>query len=299
MKDSSTKRLYLTFGVTLLIFFVEIIGGIISNSLALLSDAGHVFTDSLAIILSLIASIIVKKPSGKRATYGYQKAGILAAFINGVSLIVIAGLIIFEGYRRFIKPQYIDSDVMIPIALFGFAGNITMAFILGHKHLDLNIKSAWLHVIGDTISSAGVILAGLTIKYTGWLLVDPIVSWFVGFIIIFGGIRVVKDSLWIFLDLVPKGFDVEEISKEILKIKGVIDVHDIHIWSIGYGIPAFSVHVVVSVQLLSEADKIRKDIEKKIGEIGIKHSVIQIECSNCHSNNFYCKVKKVSEQGHH
>jgi cobalt-zinc-cadmium efflux system protein len=299
MENSSTKRLSLTLGVTLLIFFVEIVGGIISNSLALLSDAGHVFTDSLAIILSLIASIIVKKPSGKKATYGYQKAGILAAFINGVSLIVIAGLIIFEGYRRFINPPHIDSDVMLPIAIIGFAGNIIMAFILGHKHTDLNIKSAWLHVIGDTISSAGVILAGAIIKYTGWLLVDPIVSWFVGFIIIFGGLRVVKDSLWIFLDLVPKGFDVEKISKEILKVKGVIDVHDIHIWSIGYGMPAFSVHVVVSDQLLSEADRIRKEIEKKIGDIGVKHSVIQIECSGCDNNNFYCKVKKVSEHGHH
>ena len=299
MENSSTKRLSLTLGVTLLIFFVEIVGGIISNSLALLSDAGHVFTDSLAIILSLIASIIVKKPSGKKATYGYQKAGILAAFINGVSLIVIAGLIIFEGYRRFINPPHIDSDVMLLIAIIGFAGNIIMAFILGHKHTDLNIKSAWLHVIGDTISSAGVILAGLIIKYTGWLLVDPIVSWFVGFIIIFGGLRVVKDSLWIFLDLVPKGFDVEKISKEILKVKGVLDVHDIHIWSIGYRIPAFSVHVVVSDQLLSEADKIRKEIEKKIGDIGVKHSVIQIECSSCDNDNFYCKVKKVSEHGHH
>lgn len=298
MNDSSSRRLFLTLALTLLIFLFEFIGGIISNSLALLSDAGHVFTDSLAIIISLIASVIVKKPSNKIATYGYQKIGIFAAFINGISLIIIAGLIIFEGYKRLINPPHIDSNFMLMIATLGFIGNIIMAFILGHKHKDLNIKSAWLHVIGDTISSAGVILAGIIIKLTGWLIIDPIISWFVGLIIIFGGIRVVKESLWIFLDLVPKGFDLERISKEILKIDGVVDIHDIHIWSIGYGLPAFSAHIVVSDQLLSNADRIRKEVESKIREIGIMHTVIQIECGTCKRDNFYCKLEEFSGKEH-
>ncbi|WP_353684539.1 cation diffusion facilitator family transporter [Thermodesulfovibrio sp. 3907-1M] len=288
MKQSSTKKLSLAVGITFFIFIVEVIGGLISNSLALFSDAGHVFTDAFALILSLLASIITKKPSGRKATYGYHKIGILAAFINGVSLIVIAGLIFFEGYQRLLNPPKIDSDIMLPVAVFGFLGNLMMAWILGHRHEDLNIKSAWLHVIGDTISSAGVIIAGLIIKYTGWLTIDPIISWFVGFIIITGGVRVIKDSLWIFLDFVPEGFDVEEITEKIKKIKGIIDVHDIHIWSIGYGVPAFSAHVVVDNQLLSEADKIRKKIEEKLGDIGIKHSVIQIECIRCENSSIYC-----------
>lgn len=290
--EDSTKKLSLTLGITIFIFVAEVIGGIISNSLALLSDAGHVFTDSFAIILSLLASVIVRKPSGKKATYGYHKIGILAAFINGVSLIVIAGLIFFEGYRRMLNPPRIDYDVMLAIAIFGFVGNLLMAWVLGHKHEDLNIKSAWLHVIGDTISSAGVIAAGLIIKYTNWLIIDPIISWFVGLIIIVGGIRVVRDSLWIFLDFVPKGFDVEEILNKIRKIKGIVDVHDIHIWSIGYGVVAFSAHVVVDDQLLSEADKIRKEIEKELANIGIKHSVIQIECIKCENSSMYCNFKK-------
>lgn len=290
--EDSTKKLSLTLGITLFIFVAEVIGGIISNSLALLSDAGHVFTDSFAIILSLLASVIVRKPSGKKATYGYHKIGILAAFINGVSLIVIAGLIFFEGYRRMLNPPRIDYDVMLAIAIFGFVGNLLMAWVLGHKHEDLNIKSAWLHVIGDTISSAGVIAAGLIIKYTNWLIIDPIISWFVGLIIIVGGIRVVRDSLWIFLDFVPKGFDVEEILNKIRKIKEIVDVHDIHIWSIGYGVVAFSAHVVVDDQLLSEADKIRKEIEKELANIGIKHSVIQIECIKCENSSMYCNFKK-------
>jgi cobalt-zinc-cadmium efflux system protein len=285
------KKLSFAVGITFFIFIVEIIGGLISNSLALFSDAGHVFTDAFALILSLIASIITKKPSGRKATYGYHKIGILAAFINGVSLIVIAGLIFFEGYQRLLNPPKIDSDIMLPVAVFGFLGNLLMAWILGHRHEDLNIKSAWLHVIGDTISSAGVIIGGLIIKYTDWLIIDPIISWFIGFIIITGGVRVIKDSLWIFLDFVPKGFDVEEITEKIKKIKGIIDIHDIHIWSIGYGVAAFSAHVVVDNQLLSEADKIRKKIEKELVSIGIKHSVIQVECIKCENSSIYCNFE--------
>lgn len=299
MKHSSTKKLSLTLCITFFIFVAELIGGIVSNSLALLSDAGHVFTDSFAIILSLLASIIVRKPSGKKATYGYHKIGILAAFINGVSLIVIAGLIFFEGYRRLINPPYIDFNIMLPFAVFGFIGNLLMAWILGHKHEDLNIKSAWLHVIGDIISSAGVISAGLIIKFTGWVIIDPLISWFVGFIIILGGIRVVRDSLWIFLDFVPKGFDIETISDEIRKIKGIIDIHDIHIWSIGYGFTAFSAHVVMNNCLLSEADTIRKQIENKLTNIGIKHSVIQMECISCKNDSIYCDYEKSINYKHH
>lgn len=299
MKDSSTKRLFITLIITFLIFSVELIGGIFSNSLALLSDAGHVFTDSLAIILSLIASIIVKRPSDKKATYGYQKIGILAAFINGVSLIVIAVFIFFEGYRRLLDPPVINSSVMLTVAFFGFLGNLVMALILGHKHEDLNIKSAWLHVIGDTISSVGVILAGLIIKFTQWVIIDPIISWLVGLIIIYGGIRILKDSLSIFLDFVPKGLEVNEIIDKIRSIHGIRDIHDVHIWSIGYGIPAFSAHVVVDVISMHEADIIRNKIEEELEKMGIKHSVIQMENYRCNKKGFYCELGGSLSHRHH
>ncbi len=299
MKSSATKRLSITLFITFLIFAAEVIGGLISNSLALLSDAGHVFTDSLALILSLIASILVKKPSGKKATYGYQKIGILVAIINGISLIVIALLILLEGYRRLILPPQINADLMLSIAFFGFLGNLLMAIILGHKHEDLNIRSAWLHVMGDTLSSAGVIGAALVIKYSGWVLVDPIISWCVGIIIIYGGVRVLKEAFIIFLDFVPRGFDVNEIAEKIMKIEDIHDIHDIHVWSIGYGIPAFSAHVVVDNVLLSEADEIRKKIENILKELGIRHSVIQIESFKCEKNSFYCQLKRDSSHEHH
>lgn len=285
MHLSSIKKLLIALSITLLIFFIELAGGILSNSLALLSDAGHVFTDAFALILSLIASVIMRRPSGSKATFGYHRIGILAAFINGITLLIIAGFIIIEGYRRFINPPQINSSVMLFIAVIGFFGNLLMAWLLGQKLEDLNIKSAWLHVVGDAISSLGVIVAGVIIMYTGWLIVDPVVSGFVGLIIIAGGIRVIRDSLWIFLEFVPRGFDVEGISKRISNIKGVIDVHDIHIWSIGHGFPAFSAHVVVQDCLLSEADKIRGEIEKELSDAGIKHSVIQIECIRCDSHH--------------
>lgn len=292
MKSSSTKRLFISLIITLFIFSVELAGGIISNSLALLSDAGHVLTDSFAIILSLIASIISRKPSGKKATYGYQKIGILAALINGVTLVAIATMILIEGYNRLINPPEIKSDVMLSIAIFGFFGNLAMAIILGHRHEDLNVKSAWFHVIGDAISSIGVIIAGLLIKFTGWLLIDPLMSWFVGFVIIVGGIKVVKESLLVFLDFVPKGFDVNEVVNLLKSINGVEDVHDIHIWSIGYGNPALSAHVVVNVKLLSEADEIREQIERELKKIGIYHSVLQIESFRCDRNDLYCNLRQ-------
>lgn len=297
-QHNSTKKLAITLAITFFIFFCEVIGGIISNSLALLSDAGHVFTDAFALILSLVASVIIRKPSGGKATYGYQRIGILAAFINGLSLLVIAGFIIFEGYQRLIQPPQIDASVMLPVAVFGLVGNISMALILGHKHEDLNIKSAWLHIIGDTLSSLAVIIAGLIIKYTGWLIVDTIISGFVGTIIIIGGIRVVKESLWIFMEFVPKGFDVEAISKRILQIEGITDIHDIHIWSIGHGMIAFSAHIVINDCLVSEADKIRKTVEDELFNLGIKHSVIQIEACKCENSKKYCDIGKYLKAGH-
>src|SRR5512135_2181576 len=188
---SVEKRLLWSLIVTLLILAGEVIGGILSNSLALLSDAGHVLTDAFALGLSLIAALIMKRPSDYRATYGYQRIGLLSALLNGSSLVVIAVFIFMETYKRLLSPPAINSSLMLIIATAGLAGNLIMAYILGRGHKDLNIKSAWLHVLGDTVSSAGVIIAGLLIKYTGWVIADPIASGLVGVMIIIGGVRVI------------------------------------------------------------------------------------------------------------
>jgi cobalt-zinc-cadmium efflux system protein len=296
---TSEKRLVLSLIVTLIILAAEVAGGIVSNSLALLSDAAHNLTDVFALGISLAAAMIMKRPSDFRATYGYQRIGLLAALINGSSLVVIAVFIFIETYKRLISPPAINSSVMLAIAAAGFLGNLAAAWIIGRGHKELNMKSVWLHLIGDTVSSGGVLVAGVIVHLTGWRLADPIASAAVGLLIIIGGTGVVKEALWIFLELSPVGFHAEEISTLISEVPGVSCVHDIHIWSIGHGIPAFSGHVQVSDQKISEADNIRKEIEHRLEHIGIRHSVIQMECAECETNAIYCNIRAAGEIHHH
>jgi cobalt-zinc-cadmium efflux system protein len=299
MRGSQEKRLIWSIAVTLIVCAGEVIGGLLSNSLALLSDAGHVFTDVFALALSLVATLIMKLPSDFRATYGYQRIGLLAAFINGCSLVAISIFIFLETYRRFFSPPEIDSELMLIVAAAGLVGNLVMAWILGKNHSDLNMKTAWLHVIGDTLSSGGVIVAALVIRFTGWSLADPLVSGIVGIIIIVGGIRVIKETLWVFLELSPLGLHAGEISKMICAMENIMGVHDVHIWSIGHGIPAFSAHILIGDRRISETDGIRKQIESRLGELGIKHTVLQMECAECETNGIYCQIPGAGEEHHH
>jgi len=305
MKLTPEKRLFVTFSITLLILFAEVVGGLISNSLALLSDAGHVLTDAFALGLSMIAARISKRPSDYKATYGYQRVGLLAAVINGLSLLSISVFIFYESYHRFLSPPSINTSVMLPVAIGGLLGNIMMAWILGggHHH-DLNIKSAWLHVLGDTLSSVGVIISGVILYLTGWTYADPIAGILIGIIIISGGIRVVKEATSIFLDLVPKGFDVEDIAKRIAELPEVMGIHDVHLWSLAHKRVSFSGHIWVHDQKLSELEPLRKKIEALLGELKISHILLQFECAECATNGLYCQVHMQEEEkrdhsGHH
>lgn len=289
------RQLALALLVTAVILAAEVFGGILSHSLALMSDAGHVLTDGLALLLSLVAGLMAQKPADFRATYGYQRIGILAALINGASLIVIALLIFWEAYRRIQNPMAIQTEIMIWVAALGLAGNLLMAWLLHRGHHDLNIRSAWLHVMGDTLSSVAVVVAGIVISFTGFWLIDPLLSVFVGLIIIVGGIRVVKDALIIFLELSPIGFHAEELAQGLLKFEGVLHVHDVHLWSIGYGIPAFSAHITTPEMSLSQADALRQKLENYLKEAGITHTTLQMECS-CSSDSFYCKMNSTMHE---
>ena len=284
------KRLLLSFALTLLILFAEVIGGIISKSLALLSDAGHMLTDVFALGLSMIAVRIGRKPSDRRATFGYQRIGLLAAVFNAVSLIVIALFIFYESYHRFLSPTQIHTTTMLIIAGIGLIGNIIIALIIGHGHKDLNIKSAWLHVLGDTLSSVGVIISGIIIFYTGWLYADPVASILIGVIILFGGIRVVKEALTIFLEMTPTGFDPENIVRKIAGIPGVMGIHNVHLWSPSHGNIAFSAHIWVHDQKLSEVAGLRLTIEEALMSMDIRHIMLQFECAECETNGLYCQI---------
>jgi len=290
MNMSGEKRLFLTFLVTILILVAEVIGGLISNSLALLSDAGHMVTDALAIALGLAAARISRKPSDKNATFGYHRVGLLAALINGLSLLVIAVFIFYESYKRIVFSPVIDVPVMLGIASFGLAGNLIMAFILGHSHEDLNIKSVWLHVMGDTLSSAGVIISGIIIYFTGWAYADPIAGLLIGVIIILGGVRLIRDTVSIFLNLTPKGFDVEALVKKITSMPDVIDIHHVHLWPVSHNRVAFSAHILVDDKTLKEVENTKHNIEEMLRDNNVDHSTLQIECSSIGCDNgLYCK----------
>jgi len=290
VKLTLEKRLLLSFTLTLLILFAEIIGGIVSKSLALLSDAGHMLTDVFALGLSMIAMRIGRKPSDRRATFGYQRIGLLAAVINAVSLVLIALFIFYESYHRFLSPPQIHTSTMLIIAGIGLIGNILIALILGHSHKDLNIKSAWLHVLGDTLSSVGVIISGVIIFYTGWPYADPMASILIGVIILFGGIRVVKEALTIFLEMTPTGFDAEKIVKKIAEMPGVMGIHDVHLWSPSHRNVAFSAHIWVHDQKLSEVAELRRTIEEALMAMDIRHIMLQFECAECETNGLYCQI---------
>ena len=295
-----TKKLIISLIVTFIVLIGEIVGGVVSNSLALLSDAGHVFTDVFSLGMSLLAILIMKKPADKRATYGYHRTGILAALINGVSLVVVALFIFIEAYKRIQAPPTVDTSLMLVIALLGLVGNVVIAFVLGHKHDDLNVKSAWLHVLGDTLASIGVIAAGLVIRFTGWQMADPLVSGLVGLIIIIGGVGVTKEALRIFLELSPSRLDMEEVSQKISLVPGVVDVHDVHLWSIGHNHPAFSAHVRMNEQSMDKVDAIRKKIEQELAHMGIRHSVLQMESADCGANGLYCQPHTpIAGEAHH
>ncbi len=290
MRMTLEKRLLLCFTLTLLILFAEVIGGIISKSLALLSDAGHMLTDVFALGLSMIAMRIGRKPSDRRATFGYQRIGLLSAVINAVSLIVIALFIFYESYHRFLSPPQIHTSTMLIIAGIGLIGNILIVLILGHSHKDLNIKSAWLHVLGDTLSSVGVIISGVIIFYTGWPYADPVASILIGIIILFGGVRVIRETLTIFLEMTPTGFDAEKIVKKIAEIPGVMGIHNVHLWSPSHRNVAFSAHIWVHDQKLSEVAGLRQTIEEALMAMDIRHIMLQFECAECETNGLYCQI---------
>jgi len=199
----------LAFVISLTVFVLEVIGGILSGSLALLSDAGHVLADALALGMSWFALRLAERPASAKATFGYHRVGIMVALINGAALCVMAALIFREAYPRFFSPPEIQTTELLAIAAVGLVANLVMAKLLhaGHNH-SLNVRSAWLHVLGDSLASVGVIIAGLVIRFTGWEYADPIISVLIGGLIFIGGVRVIRDASEVLLELPPRGLDM-------------------------------------------------------------------------------------------
>ncbi|QBK27051.1 cation transporter [Ureibacillus thermophilus] len=259
---------------------VELVGGIITNSLALLSDAGHMLTDSLSLGFSLFAIIIGQKEANNKKTYGYRRVEIFAALLNGITLIGIAVFIVIEAIRRISKPPEIASTGMLIVAVLGLLVNIVVAFILNNgNNSNLNVKSAFLHVLGDILGSIGAISAALLILFFGWDLADPIASMIVAVVISFSGIRVVKESFNIFMEAAPNDLPTDIIRKKLLEIEEVEEVTDLHLWLITSDYPSITCHVVVGKEV-DEQIVLRKIQKLFHDEFSLHHMTIQIEKRN-------------------
>ena len=275
---SNKKALLGAFIVITLFMIVEVIGGLWTNSLALLSDAGHMLSDAAALGLSLYAVWLGEKQASAHKTFGYRRFEIIAAAINGITLILISLYIFYEAFQRFLNPPEIQGFGMLSIAIIGLLVNIFAAWLLmgGNKEENLNIKSAYLHVLGDMLGSVGAIAAALLIYFFGWSYADPIASVIVALLIIVSGYRVTKESFHILMEGSPAAVDSEEIKSRLSGIPEVVDVHDLHTWSITSEQPVLSCHMSISDR--GDHDAILKEAQTLLHEeFHIAHSTIQVE----------------------
>ncbi len=275
-RRESLKVLSLSFLLVFGFAFVELIGGFLTNSLALLSDAGHMLTDSVSLLIALVTQLVVLRARGKNMTYGLYRLEVLAALVNGLFLLGLVGYIAYEAVQRFIRPEPVKGPQMLIIAIVGLLINLAVGYMLFKRSGEnINVKAAFLHVVTDTLGSVSAILAGLAITLWGFYLADPILSIAVALLILPGAYAVIRDSLRVLLELVPAYIDTEEIEREIRKVRGVTDVHDLHVWSITPGDVVLTAHVVVSD--VEACNDILTDIKGVALRFGIEHTTIQIE----------------------
>lgn len=279
----SSRRLRQAFLLTVIILVVEAAGGVASNSLAVLSDAGHVFTDLFALGLAWFASTQASRPATPRRTFGFHRAGILAALVNSVTLVVVAVAITLEAVRRLQAPERVDSGLMLAVALVGLGVNIYVATSLhSGPGENLNVRSATLHVVGDIMASAAVIIGALVIALSGLVIVDAVLSVLIALIIMGGAWSIVLETLNILMEGTPRGVNVEKLVHDLKSTPGVLDIHDVHVWSLAAGINAMSGHVLVADQALSSSDEILQSLARLLAEkYGIDHATIQFEHREC------------------
>jgi cobalt-zinc-cadmium efflux system protein len=291
------KRFILSFGVTALILAGEVAGGIFTGSLALLSDAAHVLMDILALVLSYAALRLASLPPDDRHTFGFHRLEVLAALVNGISLGGIAVGIFIEAWRRWQNPGAVKNVEMLVIAAIGLILNLAVVFILkggmhaqhDHRHEheagehaeDLNVKSAFLHVLGDAAASVGVILAAVIMMQTGWLWVDPLMSVLIGLLILVSSWRVLKSSVHILVEGVPEGIELPSVTKAMLATPGVADVHDLHVWNICSMNVALAAHVILKEDHLKTSSMVMKELRNRLAKQGIEHITIQFEDVRC------------------
>ncbi len=268
--------------VTIIFVAAEAVAGWMSNSLALLSDAGHNFTDAFGLVLAAFAFALESKPGDQSKTFGYQRSGVLAAFVNALMLVGFSGYLLWESYLHLIHPEPVEEMTMLVVAAIGIVVNLGIAWGLGGHGEDLNIRAAFLHQIGDALSCVAIIIGALVIRYTGWMAIDPILSILIALIIIWTAWDIFHDSLNILLEGLPKGLELATVTEAMLEVPGAEEVHDLHIWSLGSRDHALSCHVVIADMPPSESESILNNLNKILEKrFGISHTTIQFEHRRC------------------
>ena len=280
--SASSRALWWALGINAVFLLIEFIGGLWTNSLALLADAGHMLTDVAALSIALIASRIAEWAATRKRTYGYGRVKVLAALLNGLSLWLIVGVIIWEAIHRLASPPNVKSLEMLIIASAGLIANVGSAWILkSHQKEDINVRAAFLHLVADSLGSAGAIIAGIAMLWGGWFIVDPIASVFISILILWSSLGIVKDAVRILLESTPKRFRLEELKTYLESLPGVLYCHDLHVWLIGSDEPVLTAHLVIAEETTQQEllGKVTKEIAERFG---ISHSTLQLETSDSH-----------------
>lgn len=280
------RRLKLALALSCVYFFAELIGGFLTNSLALLSDAGHMLSDIGALALSLFAFRIAKRPATVSSTFGYHRVEILAALFNGLTLWLIVGVIFAAAYNRFLDPPPVESYGMMVVASVGLLVNIVAGAVLyGSHHHNLNLRGAFLHIVSDALGSVGAIAAGLIMLFTGWYVADPVISILIGLLILHASWNLVKESLSVLMQAVPKGIRLEDVQRCLEEVEGVSKVHDLHVWAVTSDLFTLSAHAVVENG--GDFHQVLNDIEEVLKErFNIEHTTIQLEIESREEKEF-------------
>lgn len=275
-RSAQRERLRWVLGITAAFMVAEVVGGLVAGSLALLADAGHMLTDAGSLALSLLAMRWAQRPPSPEKTFGWVRMEILAALVNGAALLVIAGLIVVEAWDRVRAPVAVDAPVMLAVATLGLGVNVAGALLLrAHAHENLNVRGAYLHVLGDLLGSVGAIGAGLVILTTGFAPADPIVSIVIALLILRGAWRLVREAADVLLEAAPAHLDVAQVLTELQAIDGLDDVHDVHVWTLTSGFVALAGHGVIDD--VTQHTRILEEIQKKMASRGIRHVTFQLE----------------------
>jgi len=288
-QQKSRKTLWITLGLTLFFTFVELIGGILSHSLALLSDSAHMVSDVFALGLSMLAIYMATRRPNHKYTFGFLRFEIIASFLNGLALIVIAIWIVVEGIGRLIHPEDVNLQLMLIIASIGLLVNAILTFVLSRsmkEENNLNVKSALWHFIGDLLSSVGVIVSAVLIYYTGWTIFDPLISMVIGAIICTGGFKIIREAYLILMESVPERFNLEQIRSDIAAVEGVEDVHEMHLWAVTTEHYSLTAHVFVRGDIQPYCVTLAMS-ELLKSKYGIHHSTIQVENAALHDHGEY------------